>query len=73
MATQLRPLTPLDPSTAEFDRSTADSPPERHAGLQDWLRIIAEDMDALGQLAVTIDHFKARAATTPQARTDTDS
>ena len=45
-----------------------DSSPERHPELQDWLRIIAEDMDAMGELAVAVDQYKAQAATTPQSR-----
>ena len=27
--------------------------------MQDWLRIIAEDMDAMGELAVTVHQYKA--------------
>ena len=45
-----------------------DSFPDRHPGLQDWLRIIAEDMDAMGELAVAVDQYKAQAAAAPQPR-----
>jgi hypothetical protein len=43
--------------------------PERQPGLQDWLRIIAEDMDAMGELAMAIDQYKSQAPTALQPRT----
>ena len=45
-----------------------DSISERQPELQDWLRIIAEDMDAMGELAVAVDQYKAQAAATPRPR-----
>ena len=68
MASQRRPAIPTEPSTPG---------PERQPGLQDWLRIIAEDMDAMGELAVTVHQYKARAAAAPQShirsRAETES
>jgi hypothetical protein len=61
MASHPRPSTPLAPSTP-------DSLSNDHPGLEDWLRIIAEDMDAMCALALAVDQYKAQTATTPQPR-----
>jgi len=46
-----------------------DSISEREPGVQDWLRIIVEDMDAMGELAVAVDQYKSQAPTARQPRT----
>ncbi|MEO8259725.1 MAG: hypothetical protein ABI868_20435 [Acidobacteriota bacterium] len=43
-------------------------PTQSFPGLNDWLRFIAEDMDAIGELAVVVDQHKAQGAT-PSAAT----
>jgi hypothetical protein len=56
MATQRRFSQPIQPSM----ESSADLDPM----VQEWLRLIAEHTEAIGELAVAIDHYKLQVEST---------